>query len=290
MRVDPGRFKALANRVAARMRRVSSDEQAEVQLTSDEFCHECGTEVPSTWKFCRKCGALMVPSQGMTPEFVPAETAGVASVVPAPPSPIPPAPPLPSARSGRYVDGIWRCDAHGIKWCKVCARDPKAEAPTATAPASGDRDAGQFRNGVWHCATHDKKWCKVCADSPASSAASGPPGSPGPAPLPDARNRAVDRATDTYRNPPTLPPSRTSGSATTALVLGLLGICTLGPILGIPAIIIGNRARREILQSDGALVGDGMAIAGIALGWIATVVTAVTLTVLIGVTVAGSNA
>ncbi len=56
-------------------------------------------------------------------------------------------------------------------------------------------------------------------------------------------------------------PAPTHGSATTALVLGILSLVVCAP-LGIPAYIIGRRAEREILASQGALSGEGLAKAG----------------------------
>ncbi|MCB1002761.1 MAG: DUF4190 domain-containing protein, partial [Acidimicrobiales bacterium] len=40
---------------------------------------------------------------------------------------------------------------------------------------------------------------------------------------------------------------------------------------GIPAIIIGSKARKEIRESGGAQGGDGMALGGVILGWVSTV-------------------
>jgi ABC-type Fe3+ transport system permease subunit len=56
-------------------------------------------------------------------------------------------------------------------------------------------------------------------------------------------------------------PAPTHGSATTALVLGILSLVVCAP-LGIPAYIIGRRAEREIIASQGALSGEGLAKAG----------------------------
>ena len=60
------------------------------------------------------------------------------------------------------------------------------------------------------------------------------------------------------------------GSAVTALVLGILSFVCCG-LLGIPAYIVGKRAEREILASNGTLTGDGMAKAGWILGLIAMI-------------------
>ena len=66
------------------------------------------------------------------------------------------------------------------------------------------------------------------------------------------------------------PPAPTHGSATTALVLGILSLVICSP-LGIPAYIIGRRAEREIFASQGTLSGAGLAKAGWILGLIAMI-------------------
>ncbi len=59
----------------------------------------------------------------------------------------------------------------------------------------------------------------------------------------------------------------------TSLVLFVLLLCVfflspLSAVAGIPAVILGRNARREIKASGGQLTGDGMAVAGIIMGWI----------------------
>jgi hypothetical protein len=70
---------------------------------------------------------------------------------------------------------------------------------------------------------------------------------------------------------PTLPPAplrQTSALAVTALVGGILG-WTLMPFLGsLLAVITGHMARAEIRRSGDQLEGDGMAVAGLVLGWV----------------------
>ena len=61
---------------------------------------------------------------------------------------------------------------------------------------------------------------------------------------------------------------KTSNLAITSLVSGILG-WTLLPFLGaIVAVITGHMARSEIRRSNGALDGDGLAVAGLVMGWI----------------------
>lgn len=60
-------------------------------------------------------------------------------------------------------------------------------------------------------------------------------------------------------------PGKTSSKATISLVLGIVGLICLG-IAGIPALILGIMAIREIKKSQGLLSGSGLAVAGIILG------------------------
>ncbi|MBO3087045.1 DUF4190 domain-containing protein [Cellulomonas dongxiuzhuiae] len=53
-----------------------------------------------------------------------------------------------------------------------------------------------------------------------------------------------------------------------SLVLGLLGIMGCLFLTGVPAVIVGNNARRAV--AAGEADNDGMATAGIVLGWVAT--------------------
>jgi VIT1/CCC1 family predicted Fe2+/Mn2+ transporter len=56
-------------------------------------------------------------------------------------------------------------------------------------------------------------------------------------------------------------PQTTSGKAVASLVLALLGLSLL-------AVIFGHIARGEIRRSDGRMSGDGLALAGLIIGWI----------------------
>ena len=78
---------------------------------------------------------------------------------------------------------------------------------------------------------------------------------PGPPPAPPA--------------PYAIAPARpTSSTAIVSLVAGLLSWVLLPWIGSIVAIIAGHMARSEIRRSDGALDGDGMALAGMVLGYV----------------------
>lgn len=83
-----------------------------------------------------------------------------------------------------------------------------------------------------------------------------------------------------YSPPPPPPPGpggygyaapKTNQKAIWALVLGILGLVCCGIFTGIPAIFLGNAAKKEIASSGGAQTGGGMAQAGFILGIVATV-------------------
>lgn len=62
---------------------------------------------------------------------------------------------------------------------------------------------------------------------------------------------------------------QTAGIAVASMVLGILGIVLcLGPLCSIPAVICGHMAKSKIKQNRDALSGDGMALAGLILGYV----------------------
>lgn len=82
---------------------------------------------------------------------------------------------------------------------------------------------------------------------------------------------------------------RTEGTAVASLVLGIAGfiICPLIP--SILAIVFGNQAQRKIGQ-DPSLEGDGMAKAGVILGWIGVGLAALGILIVILVAASGGFA
>jgi len=71
------------------------------------------------------------------------------------------------------------------------------------------------------------------------------------------------------------PTTRTSTMALVSLIAGIVGL-TLLPIIGsIAAVVTGYMARKEINASAGAVTGNGMALAGLIMGWIGVVLSIV---------------
>ncbi len=64
-------------------------------------------------------------------------------------------------------------------------------------------------------------------------------------------------------------PAQTSGSAVASLIFGILAWVFLPLIGAIVAVILGHIARGEIRRAPrGAIEGDGLAIAGLVLGYV----------------------
>lgn len=61
---------------------------------------------------------------------------------------------------------------------------------------------------------------------------------------------------------------QTVGVAIASLVLGILGWFLIGPLGSIPAVICGHVAKSRIKKDPEALTGDGMALAGLILGYV----------------------
>ena len=60
----------------------------------------------------------------------------------------------------------------------------------------------------------------------------------------------------------------TSAMAVVSLVFGIASWCMLPVVGAIVAIICGHLARGEIRRSQGGLEGDGLAVAGLVLGYV----------------------
>jgi hypothetical protein len=85
------------------------------------------------------------------------------------------------------------------------------------------------------------------------------------------------------------PPPQNHPKAVPALVLGILSIVLCGLLTGIPAMIMGRGATREIRAQRGRFGGEGMAQAGFWTGLIGTVLSGFVIVVFVfGAVVAGA--
>ena len=85
------------------------------------------------------------------------------------------------------------------------------------------------------------------------------------------------------------PAPTSSGKATAALVLGILGLVFCPLICSVLALVFGYQGRNEIDASGGRMGGRGSATAGIVLGWIGVVICALFLLLVVIGLVAGDS-
>jgi Domain of unknown function (DUF4190) len=92
-----------------------------------------------------------------------------------------------------------------------------------------------------------------------------------------------------YGQPPFHPSTApsTSSKAITSLVLGLVGLFFAGLFTGIPAMVVGFMARREVRESGGRITGDGLALGGIITGALATLWSLVLAALIVGLLAVG---
>ncbi|KAF0244463.1 MAG: hypothetical protein FD180_2490 [Planctomycetota bacterium] len=70
-----------------------------------------------------------------------------------------------------------------------------------------------------------------------------------------------------------IPGARVHPPARTAFILGILSIACFHLLTGIPAVLVGYKARHKIRGAGGHLAGDNLALAGIVMGAIGIVLT-----------------
>jgi hypothetical protein len=76
-------------------------------------------------------------------------------------------------------------------------------------------------------------------------------------------------------------PAQANQKALWSMILGILAIAPCGPFAGIPALVLGRFAKKEIAAARGAQAGEGMATAGVVLGWISVAISITLLTIVI---------
>jgi hypothetical protein len=75
---------------------------------------------------------------------------------------------------------------------------------------------------------------------------------------------------------------QTNQKALWSMILGILSIVACGLLAGVPALILGSSAKKEIAAAQGAQTGEGMATAGVILGWISVAISVVVLLFFVG--------
>ena len=123
------------------------------------------------------------------------------------------------------------------------------------------------------CGTRQEPGATLCPNC--GNALGGPQAAPVPPPAapPPAATRAPAPSIPPYAGPQpgypmaTLAQPPTSTAAILSLVLGIASYVFLPFIGAIGAVIAGHMARKEIRDSQGRIKGDGMALAGLILGY-----------------------
>ena len=78
-----------------------------------------------------------------------------------------------------------------------------------------------------------------------------------------------------------MPSPTTSTLAVVSLVSGIVSWILMPFVAGVIAIICGHMARGDIKRSNGALEGDGLAVAGLVLGWINVILCVLTVAAIV---------
>jgi type IV pilus assembly protein PilA len=115
------------------------------------------------------------------------------------------------------------------------------------------------------CGTSMPDTAPVCPQCGAAVSTAPPPAasSPAAAPAPVSPRLNVPPQGQAYRGH-----QATDGKAVGSLVLGILAMFPLGLLAGIPAVILGHLSRKSIRESFGRLKGEGMALAGLIMGYL----------------------
>ena len=82
----------------------------------------------------------------------------------------------------------------------------------------------------------------------------------------------------------------TNAKSIAALICGIGSFLVCPGVLGVVAVILGNSARDEISASAGTQEGEGMAKAGVILGWISIALVVVALLVVLIALIIGAVA
>lgn len=87
---------------------------------------------------------------------------------------------------------------------------------------------------------------------------------------------------------PPLPPGgqpQVAGIARTSMILGILSVTCLGCVAGIPAVICGHIGQSRIGKSNGTLIGSGMALAGLIMGYISLALTLIAVPIIAAIAI-----
>lgn len=81
------------------------------------------------------------------------------------------------------------------------------------------------------------------------------------------------------------PGKAVSKKAIWSLVLGIVGLTCLGCLAGVPAVICGHMAMAQVKRSAGMLTGEGLALAGLIMGYISMALTVFVLPIVLAISI-----
>lgn len=150
----------------------------------------------------------------------------------------------------------------GTTFCSNCGRStqapprPLTSAQTSASPTPGIATQAATSLGSASAA-------QPAPATPASGAASTSPWLNVP-PMAQPAGQPVYSGQPVYRGQ-----AQTDGKATASFVLGILtALLCFNFLTGVPAVVLGHLSRKSIRESMGRLKGDGMALAGLIMGYI----------------------
>jgi len=126
-----------------------------------------------------------------------------------------------------------------------------------------------------HCGQENadsSQYCGKCGQPLGASPVGGSPMSGSPMGEPPLGASPLQQGANAFPPPsasaPTDPNARTDGKAVASLILGILSLTIFSIFAGIPAVILGHVSRSNIKKSLGKLKGEGMALAGLIMGYV----------------------
>lgn len=187
--------------------------------------------------------------------------------------------PMPVAVTCSACNVALEVDVEHMGWrvrCPKCDAIFVARSPGAPTPAPAGVPSSPYAQ-TW---TPPGGWAGAPSPPPALSAVGSPapavpPQVPSPAPPPQPSLAPPSGSFDEIFCPPIQAPAGApmAKGAKGAFVLGILSLACFHLLTGIPAILVGYKARHRVRASGGQLAGDNLALAGMVMGAIGILLT-----------------
>jgi hypothetical protein len=170
---------------------------------------------------------------------------------------------------------MWVPNGDSDQFCSNCGAALTSDVVAAGAPAAAPEQAAEMAESDFMGDSDEPDEVVTEGEMQEEAIAALPAPVPEAGAMPEPEFRAGPPAPPPPK-PAYQPPSAgarpglpTSGMAIASLLLGVAGLTFVPLLASILAILFGYMARKEIRQRPGELAGDGLALAGIVMGWIA---------------------